>query len=107
MRTLDAYPDAGWDEITPEMVDQVVGQDVTEPHPSKYLSRLFPREETRQAAFRVLENLKDHGPSNQKNIALALNYSQKKVGNVVNILLQHGLVDKRPGDRNENIISLR
>jgi len=106
MRTLDAYPDAGWDEITPEMVDRVVGHDGTEPHPSKYLSRLFPREETRQAAFRVLEHLKNHGPSNQKHIALALNYSQKKVGNVVKTLLRYGYVVKRKGDRNENIISL-
>ena len=104
--TLDAYPDAGWDEITPEMVDHVVNQLDAEPDQSKYLSRLFPRDETRQAAFRVIEHLRANGPSNQKNIARALNYSQKKVGNALKKLLQRGLVVKTKGDRNENIISL-
>ena len=104
--TLEAYPDAGIEEITPEMVDTVVTREETDPYSFMNLTMVFPNDDARQTAQSIVKYVENHPFTNQKTIARALNASENMVSRIVNKLSYHKLVVKTRGNRKENLISL-
>jgi len=88
------------------MVNMVITQNQIKPELTDKLRNIFPRETTRNAAHTILKYLRENPPANQKTIAKTLNYSQKKVGNILKKLQEQDLILKRKGYRNENIYTI-